>query len=60
MQKIEFAATIPNIQSAVKIGGDGARIQFEVPETELASLLNLIAYGRNKVLKLTIEEAEDE
>lgn len=53
--KIELNAIIPNIQSAMKVGGDGARIQFDVPESELASLVSLIAYGRNKVLKLTIE-----
>lgn len=56
--KIELNAIIPNIQSAMKVGGDGARIQFDVPESELASLVNLIAYGRNKVLRLTIEVEE--
>ncbi len=53
--KISLLAVIPNIQSAIKMGGDGARLQFDVPESELAALVNLIAHGRNKVLKLTIE-----
>jgi len=55
MQPIQFRAIIPQIQSAIKIGGDGAsRIQFDVPTTEMPELLKLVAYGPGKVLKVTV------
>lgn len=53
--KIEFEGIIPPIQSGIKIGQDGARIQLEVPEIYIAEALKLAAYGRSKVLKVTIE-----
>lgn len=57
--RIELLASIPQIQSAIKIGGDGAsRIQFDVPTSEMPELLKLVAYGHGKVLKLTIEVDE--
>lgn len=57
--KIEFQAIIPQIQSAIKIGGDGAsRIQMDVPTSEMPELLKLVAYGPGKVLKVTIEVGE--
>jgi len=56
---INMDATIPQIQSAIKIGGDGAsRIQFDVPTTEMPELLKLVAYGHGKILKLTVEVDE--
>lgn len=54
---ITFLASLPAIQSAIKIGQDGARIQLEVPETELSKILPLIMM-RDKVLKITIEPQE--
>lgn len=53
MDEINFSATLPEIQSAIEIAGDGARLKIDVPESELA------AYGRGKVLSVTIS-AEDE
>jgi|LFRM01.1.fsa_nt_gb hypothetical protein len=57
--KIEFVASLPQIQSAVKIsGGDGSRVQLDIPDTELAAVVKLLTY-KNKVFKVTIEPFED-
>lgn len=60
MEEVTFAASLPEIQSAISIGGDGGRIKLDVPETEMAALVQLAAYGRGKVWTVTvaIEEAE--
>jgi len=58
--EVNLRAVIPQIQSAIKIGGDGsARIQLDVPTTEMPELLKLAAYGPGKVLNLHIT-VEDE
>lgn len=49
-----FLATIPDIQSAIKIGRDGMRLQLEVPEMELGEALQVLRW-RAVVLKVTIE-----
>lgn len=52
--KTTFFANFPAIQSAIKTGSDGMRIQLDIPESEMphsAYLLNM----RNVVLKVTIE-----
>ena len=54
METIKFLASIPPIQSALKFGGDGARIQFDVPETEILEVIKLIAL-KNTVLKIEIK-----
>lgn len=54
-----FSATIPQIQSALKVG-DGARLQLDIPDSEIAEVMKLIAYGRNKVLKVSIEEGGED
>lgn len=60
METIKFIAIIPDIQSAVKIGGDGsARIQLDVPTTEMPELMKLIAYGRDKPLKISVGVSND-
>ena len=43
MEKISFIASLSPIQSAIKISGDGngARIQFEVSQSEMMSILKL-------------------
>lgn len=57
--KIEFVASLPQIQSAIKIsGGDGSRIQMDVPDTDLAAVVRLLAF-KNKVFKVTVEPFED-
>lgn len=60
MDPITFLATIPQIQSAIKVGGDGStRLQLDVPTTELPEMLKLVAYGPGKVLRVSAEVDED-
>ena len=54
----EFRAIIPDIQSAIKVGSDGARVQLDVPELDIAETTKLIAYGRRKVLRITVHAEE--
>lgn len=53
---ITFLASMPPIQSAVKVSGDGngMRIQLDVPEKEMANAVELLAL-RGVVLRVTIE-----
>ncbi len=53
---IQFLATFPSIMSAIKITGDGngMRIQFDIPETEMGAAARLLLM-REKVLKVTVE-----
>lgn len=53
--RLKFSASLPEIQSAISVGGDGARIKLDVPEQDLAEVLKLAAFGRGKVLKMTVE-----
>ena len=55
--KITFLASFPPIQSAIKIAGngDGMRIQLDIPESEMAQAVQLLAL-RECVLKVTVEE----
>lgn len=55
--KADFIATIPAIQSALKTGGDGARVLFEVPESEMGQWAKLIMM-RGEVLRVTVEVNE--
>ncbi len=55
MEKLEFIASIPNIQSAINISGDqSVRLKFDVPASELPNILKLIAFYNNKAFKVTI------
>lgn len=58
MSRIEFNAIIPDIQSSIKMGSDGGRVLLEVPESDIAEFLKLAAYGRKKVLRVTVEVQE--
>ena len=59
MQIAEFAAVIASSVSAVKIGDDGAgRVTFEVPESDLPELLKVIAFGREKCLRVKVDCAD--
>ncbi len=41
--EIEFIASLPDIQTAISIGGDGAtRVRLDIPESELANAVKLI------------------
>lgn len=56
MNKITFIASLPAIQSAILISGDGngGKIKLEVPQSEIAEVLKLsLLYG--KCFKVTIE-----
>ena len=56
-----FLASFPPIMSAIKItgNGDGMRIQFDVPESEMGNAVELLAW-RQKVLRVTVEVDEPE
>ena len=58
-ESVSFLAYFPGIQSAWKIHGqgDGARVQIEIPENQMAEAIQLLAW-RSKVLKFTVEVAE--
>lgn len=51
-----FRAAFPCIQSAIKIhgSGDGMRIQFDIPASEMAEAVKLLAWGQ-RVLVVTVE-----
>jgi HSP20 family molecular chaperone IbpA len=53
--KIEFMASLPAIQSAVSVSGngDGARIKLDVPGTDLPQAIKLLLYT-NQTFKVTI------
>lgn|GEM_PF-4309202 len=50
---VSFLASFPPIQSAIKVGQDGARVQFDIPETEMPSIVRLMLM-RGVVLKITV------
>lgn len=53
--KAVFRASLPMILSAIKVSGDGgARIQFDVPDSDLAEALKLLLW-RERVLVMTVE-----
>ena len=43
MNKFSFTASLPPIQSAISVSGqgDGARIKLDIPQSELAAIINL-------------------
>lgn len=51
-ETITFLASFPAIQSAIKIGQDGMRIQLDIPESEMGNAVELLAM-RNVVLSIT-------
>ncbi len=53
-EPIEFEATFPAIQSAIKVdGAGGARVQLDIPETELPAIARLLLM-RGKVLRVRV------
>ena len=54
-----FLACLPDIQSAIKIGSDGMRIQLDIPETEKPKAIPVIGMT-HKVLEITIRELTKE
>ncbi len=52
--KVEFLASLPDIQSAIKVGAGQLRFQLDVPESELHKALPVTLLN-GRVLKVTIE-----
>ena len=53
-----FLASIPEIQSAIKVGGDGMRLQLDIPESEMEKAMPVFGM-RRRVLAVTIEDEGD-
>ena len=55
-----FKAAFPVIQSAIKVRGDcgGMRIQLDIPESEMAEAVKILAW-RMKTLLITIKPAPE-
>ncbi|MCA9368434.1 hypothetical protein KC887_09370 [Candidatus Kaiserbacteria bacterium] len=52
-----FKATIPPIMSGIKTGGDGMRVQFDIPEGEMGEAAKLLLM-RGKILRISVEVVE--
>ena len=50
----KFRANIPPIMTGIKTGGDGMRVQFDIPETDMGEAAKLLAM-RGKRLLVTVE-----
>ena len=59
-EKITFMASLPPIQSAISLdgNGDGARIKLDLPASDCGAALLLQHHGAGKLLKVTIEVVE--
>jgi hypothetical protein len=57
LNKIEFIATLPPIQSAINLDGqgDGARIKLDIPASEIDQVLKLQRLA-GKTFRVIIEE----
>jgi hypothetical protein len=56
---VSFIASIPPIQSAIKIAGDaGMRITLDIPESELMNAISLLAF-RDNILHVEIKVEND-
>lgn len=54
-KQVSFTASIPTIETAIKIHGDGAaRLQMDIAENNLAGFLPALVM-RGHVLKVTLE-----
>ena len=54
-----FRASIPPIMSGIKAGGDGMRVQFDIPESEMGEGVKLLLM-RGKRLLITVEVAQED
>ena len=50
----KFNASIPPIMSGIKTGGDGMRVQFDIPESDIGEGAKLLAM-RGRRLVVTVE-----
>lgn len=53
MDTATFQASFPPIQSAIKVGPEGMRIQLDVPESEMGEAIKLLQW-RSIVIRVTI------
>ena len=60
MKKIEFVASLPNCK-AFGVGGQDrdTRLKIDIPQSELAAVVNLMAMDSKKPFKVTIEELSE-
>ena len=54
-----FMAAFPDIQSAIKVGKDGMRIQLDIPESEMAQAIKLMTM-RDVVLQVSVTPVSQE
>lgn len=61
LDRAEFLASFPPIQSAIKRSGDnsGMRVQFDIPESEMGEAIKLLQWGQ-MVLRVTVEPEKDD
>ena len=58
--KIELIASLPDIMTAITIGGDGStRVKFDIPESEIANAVKMVLL-KGKAFKVLIETIEEE
>ena len=57
LDKAEFICAFPDIMTAIKAGGDGMRIQLDIPENQAGEAVKLFAM-KGKQLRATIEVVE--
>ena len=58
--KIQFPASLPDIMSALNIGGDGCcRVKIDIPEMYLSEAVKMVML-KGKVFTVTIEVDEDD
>jgi len=58
LTRATFRAAIAPIMSGIKTGGDGMRVQFDVPESDMGEAIKLLGM-RGQVLQLTVEIAKE-
>ena len=54
VKKAEFEGAIAQTKNGLSFGADDARVQFDIPRSELAETIKL-ATMRGKLLKITVE-----
>lgn len=61
-QSVTFSASLPPIQSAISLDGmgDGARIKFDIPRTDVGAVLLLQHYFSGTEFTVTIERVTDD
>ena len=58
LNRASFRAALPPIMSAIRTGGDGMRVQFDIPESDMAEAIKLMQW-RGVVLRVTVEPDTD-